>query len=80
MLDVMLSGMDGFEILRRIKSDPKTKTIPVILLSNLGQESDIQKIKNFGVVDYFVKAQTSVEDLVTIFKNIIERQNAHIQA
>ena len=46
MLDIVLSGMDGFEILRRIKSDPKIKHIPVILLSNLGQPSDIEKGKN----------------------------------
>lgn len=56
LLDIILPGMDGFAILENIKRDSDTKNIPVILLSNLGQDSDIEKGKKLGASDYLVKA------------------------
>lgn len=56
LLDIILPGMDGFAILGSLKGEQKTKQIPVILLSNLGQDSDIEKGKKLGAQDYLVKA------------------------
>lgn len=56
LLDIILPGMDGFAILENVKRDSDTKNIPVILLSNLGQDSDIEKGKKLGASDYLVKA------------------------
>lgn len=56
MLDIMMPKMDGFAVLAELKKDLKTKDIVVVLLSNLGQESDIEKGKQMGAADYVVKA------------------------
>ena len=71
MLDIILSGMDGFEILRRIKSDPKTRHIPVILLSNLGQASDIEKGKALGAIRFLVKATVTPNEIVDQIKEVL---------
>lgn len=56
LLDIILPEMDGFAVLKDLKSESKTKKTPVILLSNLGQEADIEKGKKLGAADYMVKA------------------------
>lgn len=71
MLDIILSGMDGFEILRRIKNDPKTKHIPVILLSNLGQASDIEKGKSLGAIRFMVKATVTPNEIIDQIKEVL---------
>lgn len=71
MLDIILSGMDGFEILRRIKSDSKIKNIPVIILSNLGQASDIEKGKSLGAVRFLVKATVTPNEIVDQIKEVL---------
>lgn len=72
MLDIILSGIDGFEILRRIKNDPKTKHIPVILLSNLGQASDIEKGKNLGAARFVVKATVTPNEIVEQIEEVLK--------
>src|SRR3989344_2998179 len=71
MLDIILSGLDGFEILSKIKNNPKTKHIPVILLSNLGQASDIEKGKNLGAARFMVKATVTPNDIVDQIKEVL---------
>ncbi len=73
MLDIILSGMDGFEILRRIKSDPKIKHIPVILLSNLGQAADIEKGKSLGAERFLVKATVTPNEIIDQIKEVINQ-------
>ncbi len=68
VLDLVMPKLSGFEILERVSMDPQISGIPIVVASNLGQESDIQKAQNFGVRGYFVKAQTSVDDLVNMFR------------
>lgn len=67
LLDLLLPKMDGFEFLKKIKAIPSLKNIPVIVLSNLGDDADISKAKKLGAVDYFVKADT---DLAVLSKKI----------
>lgn len=55
VLDLMLPGMSGYEILDTLKSDPKYKDIPVIILSALADEVDVVKGLNYGAVDYIGK-------------------------
>jgi len=74
LLDIILPGKSGFEVLEEIHSDPQLmdkKDIPVIVISNLGQESDMARGKEFGVLDYFVKARISIDDLVGKVKSHI---------
>ena len=64
LLDLIMPKMQGFEVLRRLKADALTAAIPVVVLSNLGQERDMQQAKELGAVAYFIKADLSLEDLV----------------
>jgi len=68
LLDLMMPKKDGFTFLEEAKTK-KIKT-PVIILSNLSQEGDMQKTKKLGAIDYFVKSNTP---LVEIIANIQKR-------
>jgi DNA-binding response OmpR family regulator len=69
LLDLIMPEMDGFTLLQELNAK-KIKT-PVIVLSNLGQEEDRAKAKSFGVVDYFVKANTPIVNIVKRVKEVI---------
>lgn len=68
LLDLILPQLSGFEFLQTVKTDPQLSQIPVVVASNLGQQSDIEKAKSFGVIDYYVKATTPVDDIVGMVK------------
>ena len=72
LLDLILPDKNGFVLLEEIKKDPMLSKIPVIILSNLGQEEDILRGKKLGVKDYFVKAKESIESIVKKVKNILK--------
>jgi len=69
LLDVILPKKSGFEVLEAMKADPQIEEVPVIIISNLGQESDIQTGRELGAVDYIVKAKISIDDLVQKVKD-----------
>jgi len=73
LLDIILPEKDGFMVLEEMKINPETKKIPVIILSNLGQEADIQRGKKLGAVDYLVKSDVSLMDLVEKVKKYIAK-------
>lgn len=64
LLDVILPGLDGFAVLQELKADPTTKDIPVLLLTNLGQDADMEKGKRLGAADYLVKANLTPGQVV----------------
>lgn len=67
LLDLLIPKMDGFEFLQNIKAIPTLKDIPIVVLSNLGDEEHKQRAKSLGAAEYFVKANT---DLTNLEKNI----------
>ena len=71
ILDLIIPKISGFEFLETIFSDPHLNRIPVIVASNLGQESDVEKAKQLGVIDYYVKVRTSVDDLGKMIKTMV---------
>ncbi|KKU68416.1 MAG: Response regulator receiver, CheY-like protein [Parcubacteria group bacterium GW2011_GWA2_47_16] len=71
LLDILLPGIDGFEILNRLKADPKTKAIPVILLSNLGQKSDMEKGRGLGASRFLIKATVTLDEIISEIKAVI---------
>lgn len=73
LLDLILPKKNGFEVLESIRQDPILEKIPVIIISNLGQPSDIERGKSLGVIDYFVKARLSIEELVNKVKTEINK-------
>ena len=64
LLDLILPGMDGFEILEKLKEDTETSSIPVIILSNLGQREDIERGFDLGADDYLIKAHFTPDEIV----------------
>ena len=80
VLDLIIPKLSGFEFLENIFSDPQLNRVPVVVASNLGQESDIEKVRQFGVRDYYIKARTSVDDLIKMFKAIVSRGPREVSA
>lgn len=66
LLDLMLPKLSGFEVLEQMQQDTKLAKVPVIVLSNLGQPDDIERAKALGAKDYFVKADTPLEKVVSV--------------
>jgi len=69
LLDLILPGIDGFEALSKIKEDPFISSIPVIILSNLGQREDVEKGLKLGAVDYLIKAHFTPGEIIEKVKN-----------
>lgn len=70
LLDLILPRKDGFAVMEEMKE--KNIKTPIIIISNLGQESDIERCKAFGVVQYFIKAEISITDVVAVVKKVVE--------
>jgi len=65
LLDLLLPGLNGYEVLQKIRDSGETKALPVIVFSNLGQREDIEKAKAIGVNDFLIKANFTLDDVVT---------------
>ncbi len=72
LLDLILPGIDGFEVLSRIKEDPASSVIPVIILSNLGQKEDVERGMELGAIDYLVKAHFTPGEIVEKVRSILK--------
>lgn len=72
LLDVIMPKMDGFAVLKKLKSDPNTKKIKVILLTNLGQDEDINKGKEMGADDYLVKANFTPTQVLDRVRKVLD--------
>lgn len=72
LLDLIMPKMQGFEVLRALKADPGTAPIPVVILSNLGQDGDVKQAMDAGAAGYFVKANLSLQDLVKRVGELVE--------
>ena len=71
LLDLILPGVDGFEVLRQIKEDDATAKIPVLILSNLGQKEDIEKGMKLGAKDFLIKAHFTPGEIIEKIKKIL---------
>lgn len=68
LLDLILPGIDGFEVLSRMKKESTLASIPVIILSNLGQKDDVEKGLKMGAVDYLIKAHFTPGEIIDKIK------------
>ncbi|MEK7634556.1 MAG: response regulator [Patescibacteria group bacterium] len=75
LLDIILPKKTGFEVLEEIQNNPelRVKELPVIIISNLGQPQDIERGKKLGVIEYFIKAKISIDDLVNRIKDFVNK-------
>ncbi|MFI5271106.1 MAG: response regulator [Candidatus Saccharimonadales bacterium] len=73
VLDLIMPRMNGFELLQEIHLDNVLKDIPVLILTNLNQQSDIDEAQSYGIVDFIIKADISLPDLVSKIDEIISK-------
>ncbi len=72
LLDIVMPNLDGFEILERIRKDALAQTTKVIVLSNQGQQSDIERAQKLGAAGYIIKASAIPSEVFAETIRIIE--------
>lgn len=73
LLDLMLPKKNGFEMLEAAKQDTIISRIPVIILSNLGQEADLRRGIELGAVDFLVKSNVKLETVVDKIEIVLQK-------
>lgn len=71
LLDVMMPKMSGIEVLQELKSDPNTKNIPVVVLTNLSGDKDAEKALELGAVKFIVKSKNKPKQIVAQIREIL---------
>ena len=72
LLDIMMPKLNGMEVLSQLKADPAVKDIPVIVLTNLAGDADIQNALNMGAVRYIIKSENKPKEVLAIVSGIVE--------
>jgi len=73
LLDIILPKMNGFEVLKELKASKVTNKIPVILLTNLSQKSEVEQGLSLGAQDYLIKAHFMPSEVVDKIKKILDK-------
>jgi len=74
LLDIIMPKLDGFAVLREIKKDPSMSNTHILLLTNLGQSEDVEKGKELGADDYFIKANHTPAEIVEKVKYLLTKR------
>ncbi len=72
LLDLIMPKMSGLEALEAMKADPRTSAVPVLILSNLGQESDVEKGMSLGAIDYLIKNEAKPAEVVEKIQAVLD--------
>jgi DNA-binding response OmpR family regulator len=73
LLDIMMPKLDGISVLWELKANPATASVPVVVLTNIGDVETISKIVEAGAVDYLLKSDQSVDDIIQKVKDVLAR-------
>lgn len=76
LLDLLLPKKNGFDVLRDIRSNPEWQHIPVVILSNLGEDSEIKRALELGANDYFVKSQHPIQEVMEKVREYLQGAGA----
>lgn len=76
LLDLIMPKVNGFEVLKTIKADPSLAAIPVMVLSNLSQSDDETEARGYGAIDFIVKADISLKDLLARIEYVLSNSGA----
>ncbi|MDO8575975.1 MAG: response regulator [bacterium] len=76
MLDILLPGMDGMDVLAQLKSNGKTKHIPVIMFSNFDDKTKVEQSKKLGAAGFFVKASVNLDEIVNEIRKAVSTRSA----
>lgn len=72
LLDLLLPKKNGFDVLKEIRTSPEWQLIPVVILSNLGEDSGIKRALELGANDYFVKSQHPIQEVIEKVREYLE--------
>ena len=72
ILDIMMPGISGLQVVDEMKRDPRLEKIPIIVLSNLSEQEDIDKAKKRGVNEYLIKSDLDPEDVSLAVKKYLK--------
>jgi CheY-like chemotaxis protein len=75
-MGVIMPVMDGFEATELLKRDPRTKRIPLFILSNLNQKADVERARALGADDYIIKASSTPDRIVEKARGLIASRAA----
>lgn len=80
LLDLVMPRLDGIGALKQMKENPETKDIPVVILTNLSDYDKVSDALSLGAMDYLVKANYRLEELVNKIKTVLERKQSGVGA
>ncbi len=72
LLDIMLPGVSGLDVLAELKDNDSTKDLPVIMLSALSTDEDKMRGREFGATDYIAKSESTPREVVAKIKSILD--------
>jgi DNA-binding response OmpR family regulator len=74
LLDILMPETDGYEMLKSLKENPKTKNIPVVIFSNLSQREEIEKGLKLGAKDFIIKTSVTPSEIVERVKEYLKKK------
>jgi two-component system, OmpR family, phosphate regulon response regulator PhoB len=74
LLDLLMPRRDGLSVLATLRGDPKTREIPVVIMSNSSKDLERQKAASLGVVDYWIKSNLSLQELCDRVSQLLQKQ------
>ncbi|OGM12198.1 hypothetical protein A2Z22_05215 [Candidatus Woesebacteria bacterium RBG_16_34_12] len=80
LLDIMMPEPDGMEVLEKIKSDPETSGLPIVMLTNLSGKHDAEHALSKGAIEYWVKSSVDIKDLGGMINNIVNEKHPENQS
>ena len=73
LLDILLPDMNGFEMLEEMRKDGAISAIPVIILSNLGQNEELERARVLGAKDFLVKSKYTPAEIIARIKDVLNK-------
>lgn len=71
LLDIMMPKMNGLQLLEKLKLDPETKSIPIVMLTNLAGQQDAETAMSKGAVKYIIKSEYEPKQVANMVKEIL---------
>lgn len=71
LLDLVMPGLPGYQVLRALKNNDATAAIPVVILTNLGRDADVQRALDAGAVAYAIKSNLALKELVALIRRVL---------
>lgn len=74
LLDLMMPGVDGFQVLESVRKEERIKDLPVIILSNVAEKHLLERVQTLGADDYLIKAHFVLEEIIERINNVLKKR------